>query len=95
MCDNPQESCGRLLTPACLDRVGAAALPAEGAGGDCAAQMQTYRECLSTVATTCTPQATPGRAAAPTAAPAQAGRWVGLWLDWITCSNGDVWDDVS
>ena len=95
MCDKPQESCGRLLTPECLGRVGAAALPAGEAGADCEAQMQTYRECLTTVAAACGPQAAPGRAAAPETPPQPTGQWIGLWRGWVTCSNGDVWDDVQ
>lgn len=53
LCSSPAESCGAILSPACLDRVGASALPI--LGGDCGAQLERYRGCLSTVITACTP----------------------------------------
>lgn len=69
MCASPEASCGRLLSPACLGRLGAGSQgvdAAERSTADCDNQFATYRECLATVAANCS-----GRAAA-TPAPSAA-----------------------
>ncbi|MBX2856958.1 MAG: hypothetical protein KTR21_18370 [Rhodobacteraceae bacterium] len=56
MCAAPEQSCGRLLSPACLGRLGAGSQGVEASGQpviDCDSQFATYRECLATVATSC------------------------------------------
>lgn len=61
LCANPATYCGGLIAPACLNRVGAGALPA---GDACGAQFAAYKSCLTTAAQTCG-----GAANAPPAAP--------------------------
>ena len=52
LCDAPAQNCGAMLPPSCLDRVGASSLPTPE-GGDCDAQLDKYRECLTTVISAC------------------------------------------
>lgn len=54
LCDAPSDSCARLVAPDCIERFGAGATTAP-ASDACAGPLQTYRECLSTVAAVCGP----------------------------------------
>ena len=69
ICSDPATSCGRLVDPSCLARVGAGALAADGeaAPANCEAQLRTYNECLATVVANCGDGAT-----APSTAPQPA-----------------------
>lgn len=51
ICDNPTQSCGRLMTQGCLLRLGAGIIPSSDP--QCGEQAQTYRECLAFVASRC------------------------------------------
>lgn len=69
LCDNPQETCGRIVPPKCLARLGAGSLPA---GDDCAPSVKSYGECLALAAETCSARAprTQQTESKPAAAPA-------------------------
>lgn len=51
LCDNPAGACGATLESACVERLGAGALPANEAA--CASQLTAYRNCLVEVARSC------------------------------------------
>ena len=53
-CSTAGEFCGRLVSPECLDKVGAGSTGVEGAAKACDANLALYRDCLATVAASCT-----------------------------------------
>ena len=61
LCEAPSESCSRLMQVECLGGMGAGVLRVDNAGeaasGGCDAQLDAYRQCLSTVASECQPGA--------------------------------------
>lgn len=94
LCDDPQESCGRIVPPNCLSRVGAGSL---AANDDCAPAAASYRECLALAAQTCgsvtpSPQAE-SAAAAPvdSALTKRVGRRGDMQLAVLQCSAFDVY----
>lgn len=95
LCDNPQETCGRIVPPKCLSRIGAGSL---AAGDDCAPAAVSYRECLALAAETCNTASArapePQAQAAPSGAPGETVRRVGrrgdVQVTLIGCSAFDV-----
>lgn len=61
MCEDPSQSCGAMLHPTCLQKVGAGALSADGSASasqdaptvDCDVQLDLYRNCLESVVKKC------------------------------------------
>ena len=56
-CSTAGAFCGKLVSPACLDKVGAGATGLGGGSDACGENLDLYRECLATVAASCGPAA--------------------------------------
>ncbi|MCI4662474.1 MAG: hypothetical protein MRY63_11725 [Neomegalonema sp.] len=103
-CANPQKSCARMVSPSCLQRLGAGSVEAgEDQAGSCAEQFKAYRSCLQTVANLCprtsSPAPTPSPVPAPVSKPAPSGGGDAARVEYCrdsmqTCLS-DVSDDYS
>lgn len=91
VCANPGGFCARTVDAACLDRVGAGAIPAGEMADDdaCRAQLVTYRDCLALIAAQC-PGAGPPEPETP-AAPAPGGpSALEIWAEIKDVEDADV-----
>lgn len=91
LCADPAASCGRLLPPNCVTRLGAGALPTEDVDG-CQAEFDAYRTCLAEVAVRCSaPRADANAERGPEIAPIPNDRGR-LFIDTaqssVTCARG-------
>lgn len=64
-CSTAGEFCGKLVSPDCLDKVGAGSTGLSGSTEACDANLNLYRECLETVAASCSGGADTAAAPAP------------------------------
>lgn len=88
-CADPTVSCSRLVDPTCLSRRGAGVIAS--AEGDCAAQMTTYRDCLSMVMAQCGA----GSAAAQPSGGADPSEALAMWNAIKDSADPDVLEQFA